>query len=191
MQKTLFQAIRTSDLPPSEMSSERMGIEAEAVATAGAETTATALTQAIYLLLAHPSSLDRLRKELLPVYPDPNRKSNLASLRELPYLVGFIPPHAAVVGGSLILGEKTAVIKETLRISPNITSRLPLLSHTELQYGKWRIPAMVRLLNPNSRGPRIEISIYISVLNFPKLLRLIQIRKCLNNNCRRPSAPRL
>ena len=66
-----------------------MGIEAESVASAGAETTATALTLAIYFLLTHPSTLDRLRNELVPMYSESNQQPSLASLQELPCLVSF------------------------------------------------------------------------------------------------------
>jgi len=69
----------------------------------------------------NPDILKRLRDELLPTMPELKFKPSLKVLEELPLL--------------------TAVVKETLRIMNLITSRLPLISPSEMHYQNWVIPA--------------------------------------------------
>ncbi|KAG4029628.1 hypothetical protein MFRU_015g01640 [Monilinia fructicola] len=117
---TLFDAILDSSLPPHEKSISRLANEAFVVAVAGGETTARTLTFVIYYIHTNPRVLERLLAEITTVMPKSSDVPSIKTLQELPYL--------------------TVVIKETLRISAMITSRLPLLSPDELQYKEWIIP---------------------------------------------------
>ncbi|RAL64506.1 hypothetical protein DID88_001981 [Monilinia fructigena] len=63
---------------------------------------------------------ERLLAEITTVMPKISDVPSIKTLQQLPYL--------------------SAVIKETLRISAMITSRLPLQSPEELQYKEWTIP---------------------------------------------------
>lgn len=51
---------------------------------------------------------------------------------------------------------KAAVVKETLRVSALVTSRLPLMAHDELRYKDWVIPPGVCTKTPSIlRRPRV------------------------------------
>ncbi|KAB8288832.1 hypothetical protein EYC80_010735 [Monilinia laxa] len=116
----LFDAILDSSLPPHEKSAGRLADEGFVVVVAGGETAARTMTFALYHILANPPVLERLLAEITTVMPKSSDVPPIKTLQQLPYL--------------------SAVIKETLRISAMITSRLPLLSPEELQYKEWTIP---------------------------------------------------
>ena len=83
----------------------------------------------------------------------------------------YIPPKLISCGSGLSYekyktlskASQTAVIKETLRVSAVITSRLPLMAPNELQYHDWMIP------------PRVSIPHVIITLLNPYVRRLICI----------------
>ncbi|KAI0204166.1 cytochrome P450 [Astrocystis sublimbata] len=119
----LYQGILSSKLlPDSEKSADRMAQEAFVTIVAGGETTARVLTMAMYCILASPAQvLKRLRSELVEIMPEPTTQVSIPALEALPYL--------------------TAVIKESLRITALVTSRLPQVSPKErLQFREWVIP---------------------------------------------------
>lgn len=95
--------------------------EARTIVNAGSETVAWALTVATYYLLSNPQILKTLKTELHEAIPDPENSTSQAALEQLPYL--------------------TAVIKEALRLSYGVTSRLPRVPHEPLQFEDWVIPA--------------------------------------------------
>lgn len=78
--------------------------EAYSVLGAAADTTGNALATATYHVLANPEIYAKLRTELLAAFPDPTAQLDWVSLERLPYLTG--------------------VIKEGLRMSYPVTSRL-------------------------------------------------------------------
>lgn len=87
---TLFNALLRSDLPPEELSLVRLQHEAMSVVAAGLETTKRALSVASFHLLATPSALLRLTKELTDFIPDITRPPSLTELEALPYLSACI-----------------------------------------------------------------------------------------------------
>ncbi|KAM3072433.1 hypothetical protein ACMFMG_009234 [Clarireedia jacksonii] len=119
-QYTLFDAICDSSLPSNEKSIERLTHEAFVVIVAGGETTARSLAFAMYHIHANPKVLQRLLEELTEAMPSTAVPPSLKILEKLPYL--------------------TAIIKETLRISAMVTSRLPLVCPEDLVYKQWVIP---------------------------------------------------
>ncbi|KAF4631314.1 hypothetical protein G7Y89_g6813 [Cudoniella acicularis] len=116
----LFHIIYTSSLPLAERSLQRMAQEGFTAILAGSETTARILTSATYYVLANPHVLIRLKIELDNAIQDRSKIPSFQILRKLPWL--------------------TAVIKEALRISALLTSRLPLLAPNILQFAEWTIP---------------------------------------------------
>ncbi|KAL8963661.1 MAG: hypothetical protein Q9193_000105 [Seirophora villosa] len=119
---TIFDSIITSKiLSPKEKEVDRLAQEGFVVLVAGGETTARVLTTATYHLLANESPRQRLKDELATVMVEPDSQPPLKMLEQLPWL--------------------TAVVKESLRITALVTSRLPLVSPKEpLRYGNWSIP---------------------------------------------------
>ncbi|KAL8786111.1 MAG: hypothetical protein Q9213_002976 [Squamulea squamosa] len=120
----IFQSILSSkSLPPREKERDRITQEALVVLVAGGETTARVLTTAAYHLLANQATaLSRLKEELATVFVEQDTRVDVRDLEQLPWL--------------------TACIKESLRITALVTSRLPLVSPIEpLDYSGWQIPA--------------------------------------------------
>lgn len=120
-QRTIFHALRDSDLPPHERTVQRLSEEGEIFTGAGSETTAKTLTTILYYLSINPTCLKRLQDELASAEASPNELAPLAQLEQLPYL--------------------SAVIQEGLRLSYGITTRLPRVASEPLQYKEWSIPA--------------------------------------------------
>lgn len=100
-----------------EMEREHIYDELGTFLFAGHETSALAMTWAMYHLHQHPESLAKLRAELDTVGPD-----QPALLAQLPYLKG--------------------VVQETLRLNPIVTEVLRLLARP-LQLGEYTLPAGV------------------------------------------------
>ncbi|PQE05656.1 cytochrome P450 protein [Rutstroemia sp. NJR-2017a BBW] len=133
----LFQSIWDSHLPPHEKHAERLAHEAIVVISAAAETTSRALSITMFYLLSNRQILSQLQDEIQKAMPNSSNLPSWKELEELPYLV--------------------ATVKEALRISAMITSRMPLMAHTDLIYKDWTIPAMTPtsmtihdiLLDPN------------------------------------------
>ena len=125
---TIFHEILDSKLPESEKTVRRLRDEAWIVVGAGTLTTAWTLSVATYYLLENPHILRRLKDELRAAIPDPNQNPRLSVLENLPYL--------------------TAILKEALRLSYGVASRLPRISpiddikFKDTATGKeWTIPA--------------------------------------------------
>lgn len=119
---TIFAQILSTDLPPEELSDQRLIDEGVLIATAGSETTAWAITITTYHIMSNPSVRDRLRKELLsaPIATG-NPVSSWTDLEKLPYL--------------------SAVLKEGLRMAGGMLSRLPRISQQPITYQGHVIPA--------------------------------------------------
>ena len=139
--RTLFKTVLESSLPPSEKSVDRITDEAFVMVVAGGDTTARALTNAVFYLLSHPEWLHKLRKEIDQAMPDPKALPTSGELEKLPIL--------------------SAVIKETLRVGAQVTNRVQVLDPSnELTYQAWTIP----------RGTPIGMSVN-AVHHDPKLYR--------------------
>lgn len=89
--------------------------------TAGFETVAFTIEQAVFHLLDQPSCLAKLQDELSTAIPDASNVPTWTTLESLPYLTG--------------------VIQESLRMSVGVMSRLPRKNTREdLKYKNWIIP---------------------------------------------------
>lgn len=134
---TIFHELRDNpDLPPEEKTIQRLTDEAEILIGAGSETTAQALTRIFFYLKHVPAALARLREELDAAIPNAAVIPSWGELQKLPYL--------------------TAVIREGLRLSYGVTTRLPRITQEDLHYKEFIIPAGVSkyfiLLYPNNSG---------------------------------------
>ncbi|PMB64430.1 Trichodiene oxygenase [Beauveria bassiana] len=88
---TLFRHLLNSDLPPSELSEERLSREAQVLIGAGTMTTAGTLAFLCYYILADPAIKERLTTDLTDVmtgYPD--KKPTWAELEKVEYLQALI-----------------------------------------------------------------------------------------------------
>ncbi|KIX09021.1 uncharacterized protein Z518_00099 [Rhinocladiella mackenziei CBS 650.93] len=110
-QTTIFHAILQGGLPEKEMSPDRLWQDGQVVVIAGTLTTAAALSEITYHLLRQPNELKTLKDELAKAIPDPTALPETAKLEQLPYL--------------------TAIIKEGLRLSSGISTRLQRIATDE------------------------------------------------------------
>lgn len=127
---TIFHAALDSKLPPHEKSIERLADDAQMLVMAGTVTTAAALDIITYHLLTQPSTLRKLKNELLAILPsvDDVGKVPLSKIEALPYLTG--------------------VIKEGCRLSYGVSTRLqrvdpehPIVFRDKKADREWVIPA--------------------------------------------------
>ncbi|KAF2230818.1 cytochrome P450 [Viridothelium virens] len=121
--RSIFHSILFNpNISPDEQKPKRMAQEGFGVVGTGGETTGRIVTTAMFFLLEKKSdALERLKRELAETLSQPGAKIDLKTLERLPWL--------------------TAVIKETLRIAPVLTSRLPVVSPDKaLRYRDWNIP---------------------------------------------------
>ncbi|KAK4655496.1 hypothetical protein QC762_302900 [Podospora pseudocomata] len=120
--RSIFHALRDNEnLPPSERTLKRMCDEATLLTGAGSETTGQTLTRMFFYLKHVPDALERFREELDVAIPSEQDIPSWSTLQQLPYL--------------------TAVIKEALRLSYGITTRLPRVAHEAIIYKQYVIPA--------------------------------------------------
>ncbi|KAF5500515.1 Cytochrome P450 monooxygenase sdnE [Colletotrichum siamense] len=119
--RTIFHMLRDSDLPPEEKTLQRLCDEAEILTGAGSETTAQTLTRILFYLKYVPDTLKRLREEIDAAMPRATEILCWADLQKLHYL--------------------NSVIREGLRLSYGVTTRLPRIAHHDIQYGEHVIPA--------------------------------------------------
>jgi cytochrome P450 len=121
---TLIHTILRSNLPPEEKTFGRLSDELSTVLGAALETTAQTLRVALYYVYSNRSILDHLRAELATATQDSSMSQaiSLKTLEQLPYL--------------------TAVLTESLRLSPGAATRLARIAPDRpLIYDKWTIPA--------------------------------------------------
>ncbi|KAL3437844.1 cytochrome P450 [Aspergillus tetrazonus] len=119
---TIFTDIFQAQLPPQELSFDRLTQEAMSVSGAGIETTMWTLSVATFHILWNPSIEQRLVAELVGAMPDPTQILSWTQLEKLPFL--------------------SAVISESLRLSFGSVQRLPRVHRNRtLTYAKWEIPA--------------------------------------------------
>lgn len=119
--KTIFDALLESNLPPPEKTVRRLGSEAQQMIGAGVETVAWALTTTVFHLLNSPDRYQKLRSELQEAIPDPSTLPKSVVLERLPYLA--------------------ACIKEGIRLSTGVSVRLPRVSPEKpIEYRDWVIP---------------------------------------------------
>ncbi|KAE8381597.1 benzoate 4-monooxygenase cytochrome P450 [Aspergillus bertholletiae] len=110
------------DVPESEKQSRRLEDDAIFLMMAGTDAPSQAIAITMFHILNNPRVYQKLKEELFENTTEWNTIHTLSQLEQLPYL--------------------TATIKEGLRISSIVTTRLPRIAPDEvLQYGRWKIPA--------------------------------------------------
>ncbi|PNH40454.1 hypothetical protein VD0004_g6538 [Verticillium dahliae] len=119
--QTIFHALRDSPLPQQEKTLDRLCDEAEILTGAGSETTAQAMTRLMFYLKHAPETLVEVRRELDGVVRKGGPVPSWIELQRLPYL--------------------SAAIKEAIRLSYGVTTRLPRICHEDIRYKDWVIPA--------------------------------------------------
>lgn len=88
---SIFRYIVSSDMPDSELSSERLSREAMVLLGAGTATTARTLSFISYYTLANPHIMERLQKELQSVTAGyPEKSPRWADLEKVVYLQAVI-----------------------------------------------------------------------------------------------------
>ncbi|KAL4919202.1 cytochrome P450 [Aspergillus aurantiobrunneus] len=115
--QNLFDNVLCSNLPEQEKSEARLAQDMQVFVSAGAETTAKAMSYILFYLHNEPELLEKLKDELAPLGDDPS----LIQLEQLPYLTG--------------------VMLEGIRLSYGVSARLPRIApYNALQYKDWSIP---------------------------------------------------
>ncbi|KIW16416.1 hypothetical protein PV08_06468 [Exophiala spinifera] len=110
-QTTVFHAILQGNLPEREKSPDRLWQDGQVVVIAGTLTTAAALSEITFHLLRQPTELQTLKDELATAMTENAGLPDVAKLEQLPYL--------------------TAIIKEGLRLSSGISTRLQRIATDE------------------------------------------------------------
>lgn len=119
-QKTIFQEILESKLPPEDKTQARLADEAQIVVGGGVETTAFALSIASFHIINTPRIYERLHRELVTAFPN-GADLDLIKLESLPYL--------------------KACITEATRMSYGLSARNPRTHDRPLLYKEHVIPA--------------------------------------------------
>jgi cytochrome P450 len=120
-QTTVFHEILQSDLPEHEKMPNRLWQDGQVTVIAGTLTTAAALSEITFHLLDQPMHLRKLKTELDTVSSGPGQLPEMVKLEQLPYL--------------------TAVIKEGLRLSSGISTRLQRIATEETLIFTARYPS--------------------------------------------------
>ena len=150
---TMLHGLVYSDLPESDKHTRRLAREGLIVIIAGTDTLSNTLGSIMYRLLSHPGQLKILKEELARAIPDAANLPTCLQIEHLPFLVSFV----SLPKGSyqFLTIEKTAVIREGVRLHPGSTFRMERVSPDEdLVYksaeGKAHvIPAGVRPFRPH------------------------------------------
>ncbi|KAL8663897.1 MAG: hypothetical protein Q9202_003446 [Teloschistes flavicans] len=121
----LFRHLLNSDLPPSELTDDRLSKEAQVLIGSGTITTAGTLDFLCYYIMSNPAIRKRLGEELKDVMEGyPQKKPTWAQLEKVAYF--------------------QALIKEGLRLSYGTLHRRPRVSPNQsLRFKQWVIPAGV------------------------------------------------
>lgn len=124
--KSLVDEILDSSLPPAEKTIPRMNDELGTITGAAFETTANALRLVLYFVYQDARILETLREEIAASLRSSRRTEvvdmDISALEQLPYL--------------------TAVLREGLRLSPGIATRMARVAPDQtLAYNQWQIPA--------------------------------------------------
>lgn len=118
---TVFHEILSSNLPPAELTLNRLQNEAMSLVGAGDHTTKWAFTVATFHIIDNPAVHRKLKEELIAAIPDPATIIPWIELEKLPYL--------------------GAVVTEALRTSFGVVQRLPRINRfSAWQYGEYTIP---------------------------------------------------
>ena len=99
--KTVFSEMLKSDLPPEELSLDRLKHEALSITGGGVDTIKNALVTASYGIISNPAISKRLREELVEAIPDPTAAPlTVPEFERLPYLTAIVQeckfPHTPI-----------------------------------------------------------------------------------------------
>ncbi|KAI9038140.1 cytochrome P450 [Aspergillus affinis] len=138
--KAIYPAILEHEkVPEEEKEFTRLADDAIFLMIAGTDAPSQALAITLFHILRHPDVHERVRGELCAAWEDASMSPGLAALETLPYF--------------------TAVLKEGLRLSSIVTTRLPRIAPDEdLQFHEWEIP----------RGTPVSMSTFF-ILRDPKI----------------------
>jgi cytochrome P450 len=88
---TIFRHLLNSDLPPSEVTDDRLSKEAQVLIGTGTVTTAGSLCFICYHIMVNPAIKKRLQEDLKPIMANyPPKKPTWAELETAPYLQAVI-----------------------------------------------------------------------------------------------------
>ncbi|KAL1596304.1 hypothetical protein SLS60_008949 [Paraconiothyrium brasiliense] len=118
--KTIFQEILGSKLPPEDKTQQRLEDEAQIVVGGGVETTAFALAIAAFHIINKPEIYERLHADLVKAFPNCTTLE-LQPLEQMPYL--------------------KACIMEAVRMGYGLSARNPRTHDKPIRYKEWVIPA--------------------------------------------------
>ncbi|KAI1337118.1 cytochrome P450 [Xylariaceae sp. FL0016] len=136
--ETLFSVISRSKAPEEEKTASRMSQEGTEMFMASF-TPGRTMTLGMYYLQTNPDVLETLQKELDQVHPDRTTDLSFKTLNSLPYL--------------------RAVMKEILRLTFPVGSRLPMICHEDMEFQGWRIPKNTAI-SVNHRNLLWDPSVY-------------------------------
>lgn len=140
--RTVFHELIEKDLPEGDKEIGKLASNANFLVGGGTETTGRTLAVTYYYLLKNPEIMSLLRKELDPVFAESHGNPTLAQLEAIPYFVSFNKPFQCVRKRRVLTSGQVAVVKEGLRVSHGISSRVPrIATHEVLEYKIWKIPA--------------------------------------------------
>lgn len=86
----VLRALADSDLRAEETTLERLAQEGITLAAAGQTTVPMVAKMAMFHLFQRPSLMERLRKEIMTVFPNPDDPPPLSQLEQLPYFTAVI-----------------------------------------------------------------------------------------------------
>ena len=139
-QRTIFTNLMFSDLPPSEMTAERLTDEGTGVVGAGIETTSWSTVVTFFYILNQQGVLDRLRNELSEEFPGQAQQMELSRLEKLPWLMSCIEEGKSTSYRDPQVAD-VRINVAGLRLSYGAVARSPrIFQNRFLQYGQYTIP---------------------------------------------------
>ncbi|KAJ5431628.1 hypothetical protein N7445_008126 [Penicillium cf. griseofulvum] len=118
---SVFRTVRSSSLPASENSQERLTAEGFSFVMAATESTAQTVASILYHLVDNPIILDELQEKLKLLWKETEGQPTWNDLEQLQYL--------------------RHIVMEGLRVTSSVTGRLARVAPDEvLQHGDWKIP---------------------------------------------------
>ena len=143
-QDTLLHTLFQSNLPPEELTLERLHSETISTIGGGTETTGRALSVACFHILDNPPVYQKLLAELVEAIPDPASIPSWADLEKVPYLTACIQESKLYEWNSLrYLYERIAtdILTLALRLSYGIAERSRRTHDHDITYKNHLIPA--------------------------------------------------
>ncbi|KAF6225448.1 hypothetical protein HO133_009448 [Letharia lupina] len=141
-----YEMAHNEKVPAEERSLDRLTDEGVLFIVAGNETTGNALSNMTFHILNTPRILQSLKAELSAAIPNSETIPQWRDLEHLPYL--------------------SAVIKEGLRMSYGVVSRMPRVSpNTEIRYKDWVIPPNTAV-SMNNMDMHDDPSVFVNPKSF-------------------------